>query len=731
VRRIIVLALVLFAALPATASAALRAGAARVDFTPENGGTTLGFVRPDITVKGVHTRLTARVLVLADGDTKVALLATDLGFALEKDSLVARVRDLGYGHDTILYSGTHTHSGPGELADWQVEQLAEAIRRADAQLRPAVAGWSDGRVDGVNRNRSIEAHLANHGIDQFYGEGHPEDDPLGTGHTADERLRVLRVQGTDGRPIAAWMNYPVHLTTSTPAADLWDADLAAPAERHLEAAIGDGAVALFNNGSLGDLMPRFDAYNPTAVMDLHGLRIAEQAWRAWAQAGRRLRGDLPVDVRWTRACYCGQEVEPGRRVSSAPVWGLPFLGGSEDGASIFHEPLATEGRRLPPEAADPVQGRKIPAAPGLVHETHPEVQVVRIGDRLLLAAPGEPSVEMGRRFEAAVRPALPGGVREVFLVSLANDYLGYLTTPEEYEMQHYEGGHTVYGIWTSLVVRDAFVSLARAMGHGLPAPEPSQPAELGSTAKGTPAVGDGGVAGSLEEQPPEVVERMQTVSISWTGAERGVDRPLDAPFVALERRTRDGWRRVDDDLGLSFAWSEAEGRYTARYDVGPGVPAGEHRLRVTSGAYDLATRPFRIAASDGLIVRGAETQRLRRRRARLVVRVQNPPPDPARAIRWRPRSPRGGFAVIRVAGRGWLLRFNEREDAWTAVVPARWVRPGAAVRIGMLRDEHRNRPVEEPVTVRVGEMKPVRWPTNMGVGGGRTPGPFGQGEFPP
>jgi hypothetical protein len=729
--RSVVLALVALALLPATAGAALRAGAARVDITPENGGTTLGFVRPDITVKGVHTRLTGRVLVLDDGDTKVALLATDLAFALEKDSLVARVKDLGFTHESVMYTGTHTHSGPGELADWQVEQLARAIRRADAARRPAVAGWAGGRVGGVNRNRSIEAHLANHGIDQFYGEGHPQDDPLGEDHTVDERLRVLRVQGTDGRPIAAWMNYPVHLTTSTPAADLWDADLAAPAERHLEAAIGDEAVALFNNGNLGDLMPRFDSYNPTAVMDLHGLRIAEQAWGAWAEAGRHLRADLPVDVRWTRACYCGQEVEPGRPVASAPLWGLPFLGGSEDGASIFHEPAATEGRRLPPEGADRVHGRKIPAAPGLVHETNPEVQVIRIGDRLLLAAPGEPSVEMGRRFEEAVAPTLPAGVRDAMLVSLANDYLGYLTTPEEYEMQHYEGGHTVYGTWTSLVVRDAFVTLTRAIGHGLPAPEPSTPASLGGTDAGTPTVGDGGVAGRIVRQPPEAVRRMETVTIGWTGGEGGVDRPLDQPFVALERQERDGaWRRVDSDLGLSFVWSESEGRYTARYDVPPSVPAGVHRLRVSSGAYDLPTTPFRIEPSTALRVRGASAEPLRRRRARVLIHVQNPPPDPASSIRWRPHSPRGGFALLRFGRRGWLGRWNEAKGAWSAVVPASWAREGATVRVGDLRDEFGNRTVE-PVNAEIGKVAPVEWPTNMGVGGGRTPGPFGQGEFPP
>lgn len=53
----------LLLALPQAATAALEAGAARVDITPPNGGMTLGFVRPDIAVEGVHTRLTGRVLV--------------------------------------------------------------------------------------------------------------------------------------------------------------------------------------------------------------------------------------------------------------------------------------------------------------------------------------------------------------------------------------------------------------------------------------------------------------------------------------------------------------------------------------------------------------------------------------------------------------------------------------------------------------------------------------------
>jgi neutral ceramidase len=724
--------LALSAAGPASAEAApLRAGAASFDITPPNGGTTLGYVRPDVAVEGVHTRLTGRALVLDDGDTEVALLATDLAFALDKDSVVARVADLGFSHETVLYTGTHTHSGPGDLEDWQIDQLAGAIREAHAAKAPARAAWGTREVPGVGRNRSIEAHLANHGTEQAYGQGRPEDDPLGVEHTLDATLRLLRVERRDGTPLAAWLNFPVHLTMSTPAVDVWDADVAAPAQKHLEGAIRErGFLALYTNGSSGDLMPVFDSYNATSLMDLNGRRIARQARRAWRAAGRRIDDDVPVDVRWTRSCYCGQEVEPGRRVSSEPVWGVPFLGGSEDGASIFHEPLATEGRRLPAELADPVHGRKIQAAPTrpvAVHETNPEFHAIRIGDRLLLGAPGEPSVEMGRRFVRAVEPVLPAGISESFAVGLSNDYMGYFTTPEEYDMQHYEGGHTVYGLWTSLLAQSTFVELSRAMAGGQPAPTPSQPPALGDGGGGEPGVGYGGVDGRLVEGPAGKVPRMTSFRVSWSGAPNGVDRPLDEPFLVLERKRKRGWRPRDTDLGLSFLWREADGTYGAIYDVGPSLPAGRYRVRVQSGSYELATDPFRVVRSSGLVVRGVEA-RTRGADTRLVVRAQNPPPDPTQSLVWRSQTPVGGRAVVKFDGERRLARWNPGRRGWVTRVPGR-VAEGELVKVVRLRDRFGNR--ARPGSFEVGDLAVLDWPPNMGVGGGRTPGPFGEGQFPP
>ena len=697
----------------------LKAGVATADITPENGGTTLGFVRPDIAVKGVHTRLMGRVLVLDDGGTKVALLSTDLGFPLQKDALASKLRDIGYSHENILYTGTHTHSGPEDLVEWQVEQLAKAIRAADKSRVPVKAAWASSRVLDVNRNRSIEAHLANHGIEQFYGQGHPEDDPEGVEHTRDTRLRILRVDRMDGRPLAGWIHFPVHLTTSAPDVDIWDTDLAGAATHHLEEYVGkDGFTGLYTNGALGDQMPRFDSFNRTATMDLHGRRIALKAFRAWKAAGKRLNHLVDIDLRWTRSCYCGQEVEPGHAVSDQPVWGLPFLGGSEDGASIFHEPGRFEGKRLPEGSGHPVHGRKIIAAPGLVHESVPEIHAIRVGDRLLLGMAGEPSVEMGRRLEESVRAELPPGVKEPVVVALANGYMGYLITPEEYEMQHYEGGHTVFGIYTSLLVRNSLVELTRAMRLGQPAPAPAEPPGGGSAPAG--AMFAGTAEGELTEQPAASLRRWDTVTVAWTGTSGGVDRPVDAPFMSLERKVGGRWRTGDTDLGLSFIWREESGAYSARYEISPSEPTGTHRLRIRSASYNLTTNPFEIRPAS-LALRGVLF-----RDGRLQVVGQNPAPDPARAVVWRSTTPSDGRAVLEVRGRRITARWSSRDQAWTVAVKGR----PRNVRVLELRDGFGNR-MTKAATVKVGKLAKLDWPTNIGTGDGRTPGAFGEGQFPP
>ena len=58
------------------------------------------------------------------------------------------------------------------------------------------------------------------------------------------------------------------------------------------------------------------------------------------------------------------------------------------------------------------------------------------------------------------------GIEEVIISPYANAYSGYITTYEEYQLQCYEGGHTVFGEWTEAAYRTAFNKLAHEMSNG-------------------------------------------------------------------------------------------------------------------------------------------------------------------------------------------------------------------------------------------------------------------------
>lgn len=73
-------------------------------------------------------------------------------------------------------------------------------------------------------------------------------------------------------------------------------------------------------------------------------------------------------------------------------------------------------------------------------------QILRMGELVIAFTPGEITTVAGERLKSHLLSELSSlGIREVILTSYANAFMGYVVTPEEYDKQCYEGGHTVYG----------------------------------------------------------------------------------------------------------------------------------------------------------------------------------------------------------------------------------------------------------------------------------------------
>lgn len=92
------------------------------------------------------------------------------------------------------------------------------------------------------------------------------------------------------------------------------------------------------------------------------------------------------------------------------------------------------------------------------------LQIVRLGALAIVCCPGEFTTTAGARLVESVADVLrPAGVRHALICTYANDYMGYVTTREEYREQCYEGGHTIFGQWTLAAFQTRFTALAGEM----------------------------------------------------------------------------------------------------------------------------------------------------------------------------------------------------------------------------------------------------------------------------
>ena len=156
---------------------------------------------------------------------------------------------------------------------------------------------------------------------------------------------------------------------------------------------------------------------------------------------------------------------------------------------IENTPKLTLGKALdlPPSFIDPLvaeMNRQVRAgaiAQSLLLPSVMPLQLIQIGQLALICCPGEITTTAGNRLIATVSQQLLqhsntlGNLNtaslesetlafsKVALLSYCNDYMGYITTHEEYQQQAYEGGHTLFGQWTHGAIQFKFQHLAEQL----------------------------------------------------------------------------------------------------------------------------------------------------------------------------------------------------------------------------------------------------------------------------
>ncbi|MFH0249609.1 neutral/alkaline non-lysosomal ceramidase N-terminal domain-containing protein [Streptomyces chitinivorans] len=616
----------------------------------------MGYGRTDQQAQGLHNRLRARAFVIADrardgsAGERVALVVVDSPMIFSSvHQAVLRALDERYGglynaRNTMI-TATHTHAGPGGYShhllynittlgfhaktfDAVVRGIVEAVGRAHADLAPAELSLSHGELRGASANRSRAAFDRN-----------PADVKAHFPDAIDPLTTLLRIE-RQGRLVGAVNWFATHCTSMSGDNRLISADNKGYAAYHWEREVAgadylaDGApevIAAFAQTNAGDMSPNLDLEPPATPEDFertraNGLLQYEAAARQLDRPGTRLSGgvdsrlvyvdlsDVTVEAEFTGDGRTHRTAKPavGAAMAAGSTEDGPAFPGFSEGENPFWDAIShSVVYTVSPELRDAHAPKAIAVPIGEMNRVYPwvqeivPVQLVRIGRLYLIGVPGEVTIAAGLRLRRTVAKATGADLDDVLVAGYANSYFHYLTTPEEYDAQHYEGGSTLFGRWQLPAIQQISAELARAMREGRALPTGPEPPDLSAAplALQPPIVLDapriGRSFGDVLSQPREGYRAGERVTAVFAGAHPGNDLHRGSTYLRVERYEGGAWRTVadDGDWSTAFRWERdgiAASKVTVTWDVPADAVPGRYRVRYHGDAKPLVggTRSF-------------------------------------------------------------------------------------------------------------------------------------------
>lgn len=465
------------------------AGAARADITPPPGIPLAGHSLAGKIAEGVRTRLYARALYLKPKTGRpVVLVQVDLlsGSRIlhhRVAELIAPKTDVEAGG--LVIGGTHTHSAQGnyfgeafydrmaspepgfqkQLYEFMARRIADAVIRAYEGRKPAKIASGSTNIIGVIRNRSLPAYHMN----KTLGERRP-----GELEAINPELRMIRVdcRNDSGQyvPIAAFSNFSMHPNLTNEETDLlYNGDVTAYAEREVEWGIrkrypaAADPIHAIANYTHGDITPDYgkDEKLGYPAMRRIGSMVGKKSLELFDSLEKSLSADAVIRYRYSEVDVYNVRNIDGECVCEKPAVGQATVAGALDRPIPVLKSLPGFAAGWPKRYnTDTCQGTKRIVAEAIQYKIFPLdqfphvlfLQAVQIQDTVLLPVPFEVTTEAGRRMaERCSASAKKAGLPDARYVVMdtANSYWGYCTTPEEYALQYYEGGSTLYGPGTN------------------------------------------------------------------------------------------------------------------------------------------------------------------------------------------------------------------------------------------------------------------------------------------
>ncbi|KAF4449175.1 alkaline ceramidase [Fusarium austroafricanum] len=231
-----------------------------------------------------------------------------------------------------------------------------------------------------------------------------------------------------------------------------------------------------------------------------------------------------------------------------------------------------------------------------------DVQMLRVGNFFIIVSAAELSTMSARRWKKAISDEVKNRDSKVDPIVVAggpaNTYAHYVTTPEEYDIQRYEGGSTIHGRHSL----DAYINLTstylgyllQEKGANKPPTGPSAPDNRKNSLSLVPGVvyDNPKIGTKFGDTINDVKSKYKigdTINATFVGANPRNNLRLEDTYAAVEKKDGSKWVQVrsDEDWDLVFGWKRLDGllgssqvsiSWETGWKDGKAVEAGTYRL---------------------------------------------------------------------------------------------------------------------------------------------------------
>lgn len=403
-------------------SIGLTANVASIELTPPLemkfalGGYGERMSKP---AEGVNDRIWAKALLLKNDDKKYAIITLDvLGLPPNvKPQLIKMLSAEGWNEENLMLLPSHSHTSldmtalndknnlnspqigifQPELLEYVISSLSEVIRGADKNYKTVQIGTGNIILEGMNRNR----------------RGDPG---------VDKGLTVTRIDYENGIPMTVLVNWTAHPTFMDEKDMFVSGGWPGYLQRELEQWIGDGVTVMYYNGAEGDQSPiGISGVSHYEKAEIYGRTLAIKTFYVYQKI--ETKSEINFDYNYTKVDL------PKRRVHPS------FM---ETGGAEYN---------LTEDALNAVLNVMSPASTS--------ISVVRIGDLMIVGAPGELAAGLGLNVKNVL---IEKGIKYPTIGGLANEWISYILSAEQYNNgAGYESSVSFYGDKLGEVITEAMI----------------------------------------------------------------------------------------------------------------------------------------------------------------------------------------------------------------------------------------------------------------------------------